>query len=592
MARYTAESKERVRDAVDMVDLIGSRTELRRAGVERYTGLCPFHEERTPSFSVSPAKKAYYCFGCAAAGDPITFIRELDGLDFREALEFLADRYNVPLETEDEDPAAAARQARSDRLLALLERTCGYYERYLWDSTEAGRARSYLVDRGLDEATLRKFRVGYAPSAWDRVLVASRQGGYTEQELYDAGLLQRSQERSRGVYDRFRARIMFPLADQRGRVRGFGARATSGDQTAKYINTADNDVYHKGQYVYGAHLARTAAAKQASVIVCEGYTDVIAMHQAGRCNAVGLMGTALTDEQLGALQRMAPTVTLALDADKAGQEAMLRAARLAAKRRLELRVVGLPKGSDPAELLQSGGPDAVTALVEGSVPFVRFRVERVLESGTIGTADGRDRMLAELMPILGEVSAGAMRAELERLVAGRLELPQPTIAGLLADVGQGAGRRRGDVPVTRVLDVRERVEQAFLALCIALPEAGRQALEDVEVDAIFTGEVNRRAALHLRRNIDSPGAGLDDDAELAALLAELAVRSTQAPAHVAQLEVERLQLELSRIDRELAAARATGNGGLSDLAARRRPVKADLERALTRALEATAQRQD
>ncbi|HEY5195456.1 MAG TPA: hypothetical protein VIJ51_00355, partial [Solirubrobacteraceae bacterium] len=169
---------------------------------------------------------------------------------------------------------------------------------------------------------------------------------------------------------------------------------------------------------------------------------------------------------------------------------------------------------------------------------------------------------------------------------------QPTIAGLLADVGQGAGRRRGDVPVTRVLDVRERVEQAFLALCIALPEAGRQALEDVEVDAIFTGEVNRRAALHLRRNIDSPGAGLDDDAELAALLAELAVRSTQAPAHVAQLEVERLQLELSRIDRELAAARATGNGGLSDLAARRRPVKADLERALTRALEATAQRQD
>jgi DNA primase len=600
VALYTAESKERVRDAVDMVDLIGSRTELRRAGVERYTGLCPFHEERTPSFSVSPAKKAYYCFGCAAAGDPFTFVREIDGLDFREALEFLADRYNVALETEQEDPAAAARQARSDRMLALLERTCGYYERYLWESTEARRARSYLLDRGLDETTLRKFRVGYAPSAWDRVLVASRRGGYTEQELYDAGLVQRSQERGRGYYDRFRARIMFPLSDQRGRVRGFGARATSGDQTAKYINTADNDVYHKGQYVYGAHLARTAAAKEGSVIVCEGYTDVIAMHQAGRANAVGLMGTALTDEQLGALQRMAPTVTLALDADKAGQEAMLRAARLAVKRRLELRVVGLPKGSDPAELLQSGGPAAVTALVERSVPFVRFRVERVLEAGEIGTADGRDRMLAELTPILGEVPPGAMRAELERLVAGRLELPQPTIAGLLADAGRtgsdrsraGSDRRDPDVSRTHPLDLRERVEQAFLALCIALPQAGREALEDLEIDAVFTGELNRRAATHMRRNINSPGAGLDDDPELGALLAELAVRSTQAPAHVAQLDVERLQLELSRIDRELAAARAAGSGGLSDLAARRRPVKANLEQALTRALEATANKDE
>jgi DNA primase len=594
VALYTAESKERVRDAVDIVDLIGSRTELRRAGVERYTGLCPFHEERTPSFSVSPAKKAYYCFGCAAAGDPFTFVREMDGLDFREALEFLADRYNVALETEQEDPAAAARHARSERLLALLERTCGYYERYLWDSTEARRARSYLLDRGLDEVTLRKFRVGYAPSAWDRVLVASRQGGYSEQEIYDAGLLQRSQERGRGLYDRFRARIMFPLADQRGRVRGFGARATTADQNAKYINTADNDVYHKGQYVYGAHLARTAAAKDGSVIVCEGYTDVIAMHQAGRTNAVGLMGTALTDEQLGALQRLAPTVTLALDADKAGQEAMLRAARLAAKRRLELRVVGLPKGSDPAELLQTGGPAAVTALVERSVPFVRFRVERVLESATIGTADGRDRMLAELTPILGEVPPGAMRAELERLVAGRLELPQPTIAGLLADAGSASpsGRRLSNAPLTRALDVRERVEQAFLALCIGLPEAGREALEDIEIDAVFTGELNRRAAVHLRRNIHDPGAGLDDDPELGRLVAELAVRSTQVPAHPAQLEVERLQLELSRIDRELAGARAAGTGGLSELAARRRPVMAALEQALARALEATAVNRD
>jgi DNA primase len=591
--RYTDESKERLRDAVDMVDLVGSRTELRRAGVDSYSGLCPFHEERTPSFSVSPAKKAYYCFGCAAAGDPITFVREMDGLDFAEALEFLAERYNVTLELEREDPAAAARQARSDRLLALVERTCLYYERYLWESTEARRARDYLLDRGLDEASLRAFRVGYAPSAWDRVLVASLRGGFTEQELYDAGLAQRSQEAGRGLYDRFRARIMFPLSDQRGRVRGFGARATSDGQSAKYINTSDNDVYHKGRYLYAAHLARTAAARQGSVIVCEGYTDVIAMHQAGFANAVGLMGTALTEEQLGALQRMAPTAILALDADTAGREAMLRAARLAAKRRLELRVLSLPKGSDPADLLLSDGPTAVAALVEKAVPFVRFRVERTLEAGTIGTPDGRDKMLAELTPILSDVGPGAMRDDLERLVAGRLELSQPTIARLLADAA--ASSRPGGrpaVPVIRALDVRERVEQAFLALCIALPEAGRDALEDLEIDAVFTGETNRRAAIHLRGNIREPGAGLDDDPELSALLAELAVRSTRMPAHVVQLDVERLQLELSRIDREMAAARAAGSGGLSALAARRRPVLDDLQRALTRALDETADRRD
>ncbi len=595
MPRYTDESKERLRDAVDMVDLVGSRTELRRAGVDSYSGLCPFHDERTPSFSVSPAKKAYYCFGCAAAGDPITFVREMDGLDFAEALEFLAERYNVTLELEQEDPAAAARAARTDRLLALIERTCGYYERYLWDSTEARRARDYLLDRGLDEANLRAFRVGYAPSAWDRVLVASRSGGFTEKELYDAGLAQRSQEAGRGLYDRFRARIMFPLSDQRGRVRGFGARATSDGQSAKYINTSDNDVYHKGRYLYAAHLARTAAARQGTVIVCEGYTDVIAMHQAGFANTVGLMGTALTEEQLGGLQRMAPTALLALDADTAGREAMLRAARLAAKRRLELRVVGLPKGSDPADLLHTGGQPAVAALVEKAVPFVRFRVERTLEAGTIGTPDGRDKMLAELTPILAEVGPGAMRDDLERLVAGRLELSQPTIARLLADAAASSSRgpgRRPDPPLIRALDVRERVEQSFLALCIALPEAGRDALEDLEIDAVFTGEVNRRAAIHLRRNIHEPGAGLDDDPELRALLAELAVRSTQMPAHVVQLDVERLQLELSRIDREMAAARAAGSGGLSALAARRRPVLDDLQRALTRALEETADRRD
>ncbi len=193
MALYTADSKERVRDAVDMIDLVGSRTELRRAGADSFVGLCPFHDERSPSFSVKPSDKLFYCFGCQASGDVFSFVMQAEGLDFKGTLELLADRYGVQLELEAEDREAAARRLRRERLLALLERTCAFYERVLWDSDEAADARAYLLGRGLAEETLREFRVGYAPAAWDRVLVASRRGGFSERELFEVGLAARGQ---------------------------------------------------------------------------------------------------------------------------------------------------------------------------------------------------------------------------------------------------------------------------------------------------------------------------------------------------------------------------------------------------------------
>ncbi|MEA2302003.1 MAG: primase, partial [Solirubrobacteraceae bacterium] len=462
---------------------------------------------------------------------------------------------------------------------------------YLWESGEAARARAHLLGRGLDEAMLREFRVGFAPSAWDRILVGSREGGFTEAELYDAGLAQRSPERPGSLYDRFRARIMFPLCDNRGRVLGFGARAMNPDQTAKYVNTADNEIYHKGQHLYGIQLARTAATKAGSVIVCEGYTDVIAMHQAGLRNAVGLMGTALTADQLAELRRHAPVVTLALDADAAGQEATLKAARLAAKHQIELRVMILPAGTDPADLLERTGSDALPGMAETSVPFVRFRVERVLATGETGTAEGRDRMLALLAVELADIGPGALRVELERLVVARLGLPESVVGPLLRASGSGRPARSvGATTAAFALDARERSERAFLALCIALPREGRTALAGLDLDRVFTGELNRRAAAHLVEHLDEPGRDLDDpdDGELGAVVAELAVRAADAPAQPAQLEAERLQLELALLDREILVARASGRGGQSELAARRREVKAAVERALTLALEQTA----
>jgi DNA primase len=621
MARYTPDSRDRVRNAIDFVELVSTRTELRRAGPRSYEGLCPFHDERTPSFGIDPTEKVYYCFGCQASGDVFTFVQETEGVDFRGALELLADRCGIELELEREDPREAEKRLRRERLLELLTRTASYYERYLWESTEAARARENLEGRGLSEEALRGFRVGYAPSAWDRVLMASRHGGFSERELYETGLAQRSQENGR-PYDRFRGRIMFPLADVRGRVLGFGARAMREEQKPKYLNTSDNDVYHKGRHLYGADRARAAATKASEVIVCEGYTDVIALHQAGFKNAVGLMGTALTDEQVGELGRLAQTVLLALDADSAGQEAMLKAARLAAKRKLELRVVELPAGTDPAELVQQGGAETIKEAVGRAVPFVRFRVERVLASGDDSSPEGRDRMVAELRPVFATLPPSAMRMELTRLVSGKLGLSEGLAETLLSSSGgeaRAAGRTaREEGPggvsgrsepgggraseaaggngsrASRVLSAREDTERAFLALCIAAPEHGKRSLEEVDLQGVFTSELLRRAAEHLKDgHLGEPLKGVDaEDRELVSLLAELTVEAGRWPVSERKtkppmLAVQQLQLQLAWIDRRIHTARAEGIGEVSDLARLRGELKREFDRAQERALAET-----
>ena len=589
MPRYTDESLDRVRDAIDIVALVGANTDLRRKGPSRYEGLCPFHEERTPSFGIDPVKKLYHCFGCGAGGDAITFVQETEGLDFGGAMEMLADRFGVQLEAADEDPRAAERRARRARLYELLERTTAFYERVLWDADEAADARAYLLGRGLEEPTLRAFRVGYAPSRIDTVLMASRRAGFTEAELSATGLVQ-TNDRGR-PYDRFRERVMFPLADLRGRVLGFGARAMRDGQGAKYLNTRDGELYHKGNQLFGADRARAEAAKASLVLVVEGYTDVLALHQAGLTNAVGLMGTALTDAQVAELARMAPTVALALDADAAGQEAMLRAGRVAAGRKLELRVVPMPSGTDPADLVAAEGAEAMSARVARSAPFTRFRVERILAGAELESGDGRDRALADLRGVLGALGPSALREELVQLVAGRLGLSEALVASLAdgpatlpgSEPGGDAERPAQRGP-RRALDRREETERNFLAMCIALPEAGREALRRVDLDVHFTSELVRRAAAHLRLDLVNPMQGVSaQDSELSTLIAELALRATQQPSDPAALEVQSLQLQTARLEREIVAAR--GSGDASRLAEERRQVKLRLDDAMDRAME-------
>ena len=382
MSRFTPETVERVKEAADIVEIVSAYTELRRAG-ERHMGLCPFHEERTPSFSVDPREKLYHCFGCGVGGDVIKFVEEKEGLGFPEAVEALADRYGVEVERDAEDPRAEDARRRRARLGELLERTAQFYAAYLWESKEAGKARQYLDSRGLGEEVLRAFGVGYAPSAWDRVLTSGQQAGFSVAELGAVGLAQRGQKG--GHYDRFRARIIFPVRDPRGRVQGFGARALRPDTKPKYLNSPEGELYRKGRTLYGIDRARGAIAKSGRAVVVEGYTDVLAAHQAGIEQAVGVMGTAITPEQVKQLASYTEDVVLALDADRSGQEAMLRAQRVAGSRRLHLRVAAMPAGEDPADILLTDA-DKLRGLIDEAMSLPEFQVRWALDQADLELA--------------------------------------------------------------------------------------------------------------------------------------------------------------------------------------------------------------
>jgi DNA primase len=563
MALISTESLDRLKQTADIVEVVSAHTDLRRQGA-RWVGLCPFHEERTPSFSVDAQEKLYHCFGCGVGGDVIKFVEEKEGLGFAEAVELLADRYGVELERDQEDPRAEARRQRRRRLEQLLDRTAGFYASYLWESEEARRAREYLAERGLAEQTLREFGVGYAPSAWDKVLVRGQQAGFSVEELRGVGLVQRG--RGGGEYDRFRSRIMFPIRDRRGRTLGFGGRAMRSDQGAKYVNTAETDFFHKSDLLYGVDRAKAAIAKAARAVVVEGYTDVLALHQAGVEEAVGVMGTAITGEQVAALSGMVEEVVLALDADSAGQEAMLRAQRVAAGRKMRLRVAAMPAGEDPAEMIAAeGGAERFRALVEAAEELSSFQVGLVLDRTDVGSPTERDRALAEVAPILAGLGETASRDELVRRVAERLDLEPAMVMGrVVAATPASGGPERGTAPSApgrqappprraAELTSRERRERALLAMCIALPKEGRGYLE--RLGEAHLSPSGLRAATWLREHPGDPASSLPhDDDELAGLITELVMLSRSEPASAEAMQLNFLLLEQRRLEDEIAAA--------------------------------------
>ena len=591
MALYTQDSIERLKQALDIVEIVGARTELRRVGA-RFTGLCPFHDERTPSFSVNPELNLYHCFGCQESGDAIGFVQKTEALDFKEALELLADRYGVELKKESEDPQEEERRKHRDRLLGLLERTTEFYSRYFWESNEAAASREYMTSRGLGEEVLRVFRIGYSPSAWDKVLIAARRDGYTEEELAGTGLGVRGRQGK--FYDRFRGRIMFPLADQRGKVVGFGARETKKQEgMPKYLNTNENLIFHKSRQLYGLHLARASAARAGRILVVEGYTDVLALHQAGVPETVAIMGTALTEEQMAELARAATTVFLALDADGPGQEAMLKASRMAGTRDVDLRVIVLPEGKDPAELVAEGGPDAFTPMFEKAMSVPEFEVRRELSTGDMGSARGRDQVLERVRPLIMLVpERSAARDELVRQVADRLDVPTGYVVGDGRAAPPPRPRRdaasAGGDPgpaVASPVDALLRAERSFLAMCVSQAEIARPYLDRLTDDHLSTGGL-RRLRAHLVDHLAEPLSGLPaDDPEVVALAGEIVMQADEEATGEGALKLGFLQLDLRRLDRALRSARTSRDFEVQrELYTEREQARAEMDQVMGEAL--------
>ena len=391
---------EEIRRRADIAEIVAPHVALRRAG-RRLVGLCPFHRERTPSFTVDPEAGLWHCFGCKAGGDLFRFIEMIEKVSFSEAVELLARRLGVA----PRRPADSARQRARERLLSLHELASRFFRSRLMG--EAGKsALSYLAERGLSRETVEAFGLGYAPDSWDALLTAMAKRGVQGQDLARAGLVI---PREGGFYDRFRNRIIFPIADATGRVVAFGGRALAEDQQPKYLNSPESPLFQKSRVLYALDRARHAMAGAERAIVVEGYMDAIACHEAGLTETVATMGTALTQDHVDVLRRRVSRLVLALDADSAGLSGVVRNLELFVVSGLEVVVPSLPEGSDPDQVVRQLGPERFARLLDEATPIVQWELGRIL-SRAEGRGE-RERMAAvdNAVSLLARVPQGADR---------------------------------------------------------------------------------------------------------------------------------------------------------------------------------------
>ena len=551
---------ERVRAANDIVEVVGQTVQLRRVG-RNWTGLCPFHKEKSPSFSVNADRQFYHCFGCKAGGDVFRFIQETEKVEFLEAVELLSRRVGIPVP----ERRAGERAARTP-LLEALEQAATAFQQWLADPERGRAVREYLTSRGITGETSRAFRLGLAPEGWSNL--ADRLGPRLgEDALVQAGLAMRRENRA-GVYDRFRDRLMVPLLAPGGTVVGFGARAL-GDEQPKYLNSPETPVYHKGSFLFALEAARRSADEAGEIVVVEGYFDTIALHQAGLRHTVATSGTALTVDQARLLRRAAPRVALTYDGDDAGREAMMRSLGVLLAEGLEVAVVDLPQGEDPDTLVRRGGADAwrsLRAQAADPVEFIQRHVLRASPAAGPSSGDPRERAVQAVVRLAGEVRDPIrLRLLLERAsqVFGLAE------AVLSRAVGLGRRGENADVPLQAAVREQRRgegdLERRLLQALIHAPDQ-----MDVVRSQIGPGDFRDPDCAALAEWLWSESLGLPEEGPAGALARELATAGNRGSDWAAEavggmLRMTERKLRERKKEIRLALQKHGVESGVTDL---------------------------
>ena len=488
---YTEDVIRRVRDSVDIYDLVSGYVSLKKAG-KNWLGLCPFHSEKTPSFNVNPAKQIFHCFGCGVGGDAFKFLELQEGLNFPEAVKQLASRSGIPLP--DSRPRADEKKSDDERkaLLTITAEAADYFRREL-EGPAGSAARAYLAKRGLTESVIRDFSLGYARSEWDGLLKHLRQKGHSPALLEKAGLVVKRNE-GEGHYDLFRGRIIFPIRDISGVVIAFGGRVMD-DSLPKYLNSPETPLYSKSNVLYCLDQAKEPARKQGYFIIVEGYLDAIACHQYGARNAVATLGTALTDGHLRLMRRFAQKLMLIFDPDPAGVKATLRGFELFAGSGMKVNVVSLPDGDDPDTFLKKQGYEAFAACLKGSQKFMDFVLAQVVRDGAAASIDEKVEREAEMLRFIAKLPSGIERDHYLRKTAEALNVDEATLRQDMAKqlTAHAGPRERTAAGATASKGQRPRAEEMLIHLMLR-DEAVARSLTEQIVPADFTDPLFRRAA--------------------------------------------------------------------------------------------------
>jgi len=390
---YPDEVIEEIIEKNDIVDVVSDYVKINRKGKD-YFGLCPFHNEKTPSFSVVPSKQIYYCFGCGKGGNVLNFISGIENVEYIDAIKMMADRASVAL-PESNDTRERESSGYIKKLVEINTEAARFFHEKLMENPDA---QAYLRNRKIKDSTIRKFGIGYAPDSWDAVLKHLKGKGYNEKDIMASGLAKKG---STSYYDSFRNRIMFPIIDIRNRVIGFGGRILSGEG-AKYINSPETPAYNKSSSLYGINIAKNSKAEK--IIIVEGYMDCVAIHQAGFQNCVASLGTALTRKQASMLKKLVPEIIIAYDMDQAGRNATIRGLDLIASIGCDVKILEMPEGKDPDEFIKINGREAFGKLVDNSLPIVEYKAKILRSRFNINDVDGRRKYLNGVAKAISQVN--------------------------------------------------------------------------------------------------------------------------------------------------------------------------------------------